>query len=241
MRISLWSKLMSFSLVRIKPVIVVLLIIFASFARAEDKTHYNRVQFTAQAGVDVANDMLVARLTAQRKGKKLSQLADEVNQVVTRAIQQSKKVAGVEVQTLGYDTSPIYEKRHQTGWRVSQSIQLRSHDASVLGKLIGVLQESMLLSDMGYQVSPGLRNKTEKTLIGKAIAEFRQRAEMITRKLGHKRYRLVKMQLATGGISATPIRVQRYQALDAARVAPPTIQAGKQRLTVTASGVIEVE
>lgn len=207
---------------------------------AEDKTFYDRITLSAQAAAEVENDTLVAVLSAQRQGSDVSKLASEVNQVMTRAIEHCKQVKTVEVQTLDYQTNPVYEKQHQTGWRVSQSIQLKSRDSQVLSSLIGDLQDTLMLESMYYQVSPEQRNKAEETLIGKAIAAFSQRAQNITQHLGRKRYRLVSMQVDTGSAAEQPIRMRTYQALAEARAAAPAIEPGKQRVAVTVSGVIEL-
>jgi predicted secreted protein len=207
---------------------------------ANDKAYFDRINLSAQAVADVANDTLVMVLAAQRQGNDVVKLAGEVNLIMSQAIKRCKQVEGIEVQTLDYQTSPIYEKQHQTGWRVSQSIQLKSKDSKALSTLVDNLQNTLMLESMHYQVSPEQRNKAEESLIGKAIAAFQHRAQNITQHLGRQRYRLVNMQVDTGNAFQQPIRMQTYQAFDAVRATAPAIEPGKQRVTVTVSGVIEL-
>lgn len=222
--------------------LLIFTLVFASTqALATEPAHYDRIRLSAQAVTDVQTDVLVAVLSAQRQGKDPGKLANEVNLLVKHALEQCHKVSQIEVQTLGYETSPVYDKGHRDGWRVSQSLQLKSRAPGVLEKLLGELQKNLLLTGMGYQVSPEQRNKTENTLIGKAISEYRTRAMIITRQLGHTRYRIVNMQISTSGNAVSPLPVRRFQALAAERATPAQIEAGKQSLTVTVSGVIELQ
>lgn len=223
-----------------KPIIsLILLMLMVPFAFAAEKTHYDRVQLSAQAVAEVENDTLVAVLAAQRKGENYSGLADEVNRVVTQAVKEAKQVKAIEVQTLDYQTGPVYEKQHQTGWQVSQSIQLKSRDSGALGKLLGQLQNRMILVSMAYAVSPEQRQRVQEKLIAKAIAAFDNRAKGITQALHRKRYRLVNMRVETGGDARQPLRMHSFAQTSASSA--PAIEAGSQRITVTVSGEIELE
>lgn len=229
------------SVTRITFILILALLSVSSNSLAEETSHYDRIHLSAQAVAEVQADVLVATLTAQRQGKDTGKLASDVNRLVKHAMAIIHKSRKVDIQTLGYNTSPVYQKGHRTGWRVSQSLQLKSQDTILLGRLLGELQQDLLLTGMGYQVSPEQHNQTENLLISRAITEFRSRAMNITHQLGHQRYRIVNMQINTRGNGGLPLPVQRYQALAAERSAPVQIEAAKQSLTVTASGVIELE
>ena len=213
------------------------LVCLAQSVLAEDKVYYDRITLSAQATAEVENDTLVVVLSAQRQGPDVAKLSNEVNQLMTKALQRCKKVSGVSVQTLGYQTNPVYEKQHLIAWHVSQSLQLKSHDTQSLSALIGDLQNDLTLTSMAYEVSPEQRSKAEETLIGKAIIAFSQRAQDITNHLGSKRYRLVSMQVDTGGGSIQPRLMRAFADV---KQAAPAIEAGKQALTVTVNGVIEL-
>jgi predicted secreted protein len=214
-----------------------ILVSYPMLVIAGEDAFYDRIQLSAQATAEVENDILVAILSAQRQGKQVGQLAEEVNQVMTKAIKRCKQSKGIEVQTLNYQTTPVYEKQRQTGWRVSQSLQLKSRDSKALSKLIGDLQDTLMMDSMRYEISPEQRTKIEESLIGQAIAAFSKRAQNITQHLNRKTYRLVSMQVNTGGYSAKPMSAQNFRGLAAA----PVFEAGKQNITVTVSGVIELE
>lgn len=208
---------------------------------AEEKAFYDRINLTAETVSEVENDTLVAVLYAQREGAELAKLSNEVNQTVSKAIKHAKKVNNVEVQTLDYQTYPVYDKKHITSWRVKQSLQLKSRDFQTLSSLIGELQNDLALESMSYQVSPAEKGKAEEELIGKAIAAFQLRAQNITRHLGRKTYRLVSMNVNTGGTPYQPTRMRAFAEADRASVAAPVMEPGKQTVTVTVMGTIELD
>ena len=199
---------------------------------------YNRIHLSTSANTLVENDTLIAILYIQREGTKLPDLANEVNQRIAEAIQQSKKVSGIDVQTLGYQSNPIYDKRRLSGWRIRQSIRLESQDTDSLSQLIGDLQRLLAVESINYQVSPGKMREVEETLISEAINAFTQRAKLITNQFGYQHYRLVDININTAekpthGIRTRGLAVQ-------AEVASPAIEAGKQDIHITVSGTIEM-
>ena len=218
---------------------VLLTLWLASATWANDKAlTYNRIHLSTSADTQVENDTLIAILYIQREGAKLPDLANEVNQRIAEAIQQSKKVSGINLQTLGYQSSPIYEKRRLSGWRVRQSIRLESQDTARLSQLVGDLQRLLALESIHYQVSPGKMGDVEETLIAEAIDAFNQRAKLITSQFGYNHYRLVDVTINTAGQPNHGIRA-RGLAMQA-EVASPVIEAGKQDVDITVSGTIEM-
>jgi predicted secreted protein len=213
-------------------IVMCLLSQFVPSAFAAESSSYDRVQLSAQAVAEAENDTLVAVMSAQRKGENYARLADEVNRLVSQSLTQARQYKAVEVQTLDYQTRPVYEKNHQSGWVVSQSIQLKSRDSAVLGKLLGQLQDRLMLDGISYAVSPEQQQRVQEGLITRAIAAFEKRAQNITHALHRKRYRLVSMHVNTGGITQRPVPMQSVATFKAAR-SPTAIEAGKQQITVT--------
>lgn len=206
---------------------------------AEEPILYDRVTLSAEAMEDIANDTLVAVMYAQREGSDLTKMADEVNRAISQAVSRSKKQSDVNVQTQAYQTQPVYQQQRLTGWRVRQAIQLKSRNIKSLSELIGELQNTLAVESMSYTVSHEQRTRMEELLIGKAIAAFQQRAQQITRHLGHKKHRLVNMDVQRSG-TVHPVLQRSYSPMLESKVAAPSIEPGTQTLTVTVSGVIEL-
>ncbi len=222
---------------------IVLLSLCASAGAGEqDPLTYDRISLSASAQSEVEADLLVAVLAAQREGTDATQLAGEVNTMVDWALSQAEKETGIESETLGYTTSPLYTKGTLTGWRVRQAIRLRSRDAAALSGLVGRLQERLLLQSIGYQVSDGRRKEAEDALIRVGIDAFNERAQLIAEQMGQRRKRLVEMRVETRADRPAPVfgTMTAMPAADAAP-APPRIEAGKQVIRVEVSGVIELQ
>jgi predicted secreted protein len=190
---------------------------------------------------DVANDTLVAVLTVQRDGGSARQLAAEVNQVMAWGLAKAKEAPSIKVQTLDYQTSPIYQKNTVTGWRVSQSLRLEGRETAAVSDLVGVLQERLNLQQVGYEVSRERRKEVEDRLIGEAIAAFQARAKRVAADLQRRTFRLVQMDVSTGP-APMPVYRQRAMPMAMAEVAaaPPAIEAGTQTVTVGVTGEIEL-
>ena len=76
---------------------------------------------------------------------------------------------------------------------------------------------------------------------GEALAAFGERAALVTRALGRRDYRIVSLDVSTGG-GVPPPRLMGTATvtMQAGKVAPPALEGGAQTVTVTVSGTIEV-
>lgn len=201
---------------------------------------YDRVDLSASARQQVPNDTLVAILFREMEGPGAAALAEEVNKAVAEAIKRIKQVPGIQVQTLDYQTLPVYQKERITAWRVRQSIRLETRDVAKLGTLLGEIQQRLNLQSIGYSVSPERLKEVEDRLIPQALKDFQQRAELVSRELGRSRYRIVALRVETAGPPQRPaFMAARAAPMEAA--APVPIEAGEQKLTVNVNGTIELQ
>ena len=221
-------------------VFVALLLCGVQTTLAKEESHYDRINFSVEASADVANDTLVAVLYVQREGSDVATLSDEVNKIITQAVQRSKKIPGIDVRTLAYQSYPIYKEQRISGWRVRQSIQLKNQNIDALSKLIGDLQSTLAVESIVYMVSPAQREIIEERLIGEAITAFKNRAQQISQHFNRASYRLVTMDVRATSGPVQPIPMRAATTMMKTKVAPPTIEPGTQLLTVKASGVIEL-
>lgn len=218
---------------------ILALLLLAPFVAAAEESHFNRISLSASAGDMVTNDTMTATLSREAEGKNTAALANTVNGDINWAIAEIKKHAGFKVRTQAYNTHPVYHKSVVIGWKVSQSIRVESRDAAALSQLLGSLQKRLHLTSVSFGVSPELREETENTLISRAIAAFTKRAKNIAADLGHSGYKLVTLNVQTGGGSRVfQARAMMMEAAPA--MAPPAMEAGESRLTVTVSGEIEL-
>lgn len=199
---------------------------------------YDRVNLSANASMEVENDTLVAVLYAQRESEAATEAAEQVNRDVTWAVALAKQEPDIKVQTLDYRTNPRYRKQVLTGWQVRQSMRLESRDSARLSQLVGALQERLAVSNISYTVSSERRQEAEESLISEAITRFKARARQIASELEWPGYRLVRMDVNTGGMPVIA-RPRVSMAMEMAAAPPPALEAGTQQLQVSVSGMIE--
>jgi len=200
---------------------------------------YDRISLAASAGREVQNDLQIATLFSQHEGPDAAALADAVNREIRDAVEQARAVSGVKLQTSSYNTSPIYRDRQLTGWRVRQSLRLESGDATALSDLVGALQKRLRLESIQYAVSEDTQREVEDELITEALAAFQARAKLITGALERPGYRIVSLDIDTGGVRPPPMPYMRAMAAEAAP-APPVMEGGTQRIEVSVTGSIEL-
>ena len=201
-----------------------------------DDIHYNQVSLTVNAKEQVKNDLLTTTLYTQHEGNDPAVLASKVNADMNWALEIAGKVSNVDHQTLSYSSKPIYTKSHITGWRVRQSLLLKSADNTGLSQLIGKLQSRLAVQSVSYQISDTLRKQAENKLITGALKNFEERARLVAKQLNRTSYKLVKLDINTG----SPIQPRAYMSAMATRedAAVPRLEPGTQEVTITIHGTI---
>lgn len=222
--------------------LLVLLLGLVQATAATEAPQYNRVTLNEAAQTEVENDLLVAVLSAQAEGRDAAAPADEVNRTIDWAVQMVKAQPTVRIQTLGYQTQPIYDKGAIRGWRVQQSLRLEGEDTRLLGELIARLQERLLVGSVGYELSDARRRERISALTALALQRFQARAEHVTQSLHRADYRLVRINIADAHDRPMPLArgMTMSSAAAEAAVAPMRLEAGTQTLVVTVDGEIEL-
>ncbi|MCU0804209.1 MAG: SIMPL domain-containing protein [Burkholderiales bacterium] len=204
---------------------------------------WNQVDLQAEATREVQNDTVQATLYVEATDASPSALAAQLNRVSADALKAAAEFKTVQARTGGNTTFPVYDRNQKlTGWRGRADIRLESRDFAAAAQLVGKLQSSMQLGQVTFAVSPELRRKTENELIVDAIAAFRSRAEVATKALGGKNYRIRRVSLNTQGAYPQPRPYMARAAPAAAEAAPPPpLEGGTAVVTVGAAGTVEVD
>lgn len=196
------------------------------------------VSFEAQASREVDNDQLVAVLAVELHGPDPAALAQSVNRRMAEALKVAASVPAVKARSGNYQTFPRYDRNQRIeGWQVSQELRLESADFAAAARLIGNLQQTLVVRSMAVRLSPEAQRAAEDALLGEAIAAFRARAELVRAAMKAGGYRVRTLSLATPG--AAPPRPFEARAMSAAP-ASVAIEGGQSRVTVTAAGSIEL-
>lgn len=222
-------------------VTIIAVVATASAIAHEPEPTYDRISLSASAEREVENDLLVAVLFAEHQAPRQQTVSREVNTAIRWALEISKATDGIKVQTMHYNTSPLYDKKIITGWRARQSIRLESKDSDALSDLIGALQQRLSIQSVNYAVSKAARDLVEESLTAEALAQYRRRAELVTKELGRKSYRIVQLNINSQGAHPRQIAYATRGIAAMEQSAGPAIEAGVQSVSVNVSGTIEVD
>lgn len=209
-------------------------------ALADEAEPYDIISLHAQRTMQVDNDLMVAELGVEMEGKDPANLAERVNDSMAWALNQTRKSRSVDVNTGNYHVNAVYDKNSISHWRAIQTLNLKSKDVGEMTRLIGVLQNRLLIKSMGFVISPQKRDKVENTLIGETLDAFKQRASLVSDNLAAKGYRIVKISIDTPD-SVTPPRPFMMTMAMERKVSLPAVEAGMSDITVMVSGSIQLQ
>jgi predicted secreted protein len=197
------------------------------------------VAVTGAATSTVQNDRMQATVRVEVENASAAAAASDVNARMAKALSRAKSVPVVEAKSAGYSTWQTWEKGRPSKWKVVQSLQLTSTDFAALAALISRLQDDdgLLISGMGFTVSPETRRKAEDALMREAIRSWQQRAATAADALGYGSWRSGRITVTTGDAAPVPRpeMMMRAQAAPAGG-APVVVEGGTTELTVTVTG-----
>ncbi len=223
------------------PIIIALFFLSSPVIAAETENRYNQVSFSVNSEAEIANDLLVITMKALENGRELKKLADKVNKTMAWALKEASKYENIKTQTLNYQTQPSYSKGKQTGWQVSQSVSLKSTNTEDLSELMGKLQSQLQIQSATYQVTSDKKKQLEDQLTDQALIQFSQKAASIAQALEHKTYKIVQINLSTNSPShPRPMEGMARGMLASDSVTAPSFEPGTQKVSVFASGTIEI-
>jgi predicted secreted protein len=214
-----------------------------TLAHEDHHVTYDQIDLSARAEREVQTDLSIAMLYTEHEGQSQTDVAGRVNDTMAWALALAKPITGIKTQTAQYSTYPVYANNGTTvtGWRARQGIRLEARDTQVLGELIGALQEKLAVESIGSAVSKDTRDVTETALTDQALAQFQARAQQIAAALGRQGYRVVRINLGTGGEVPPPIAHSGELMMAEKSAGPAQIEGGTQRMSVTVSGTIQLD
>lgn len=224
-----------------------LLLAAISLGTSAETPVYHRVDFSTEVAREIANDQMNAVMSIELSDRDPGRLAQQMNQVINDALRKAAAYPAVKTSSGNQHTWPVYgstltSSSKLESWRGRAEIRLESRDFKAAGELIGRLQDKLQLNGVSFSVAPETRRKTEESLTAEAIGAFRAKAESVQTAWNAKGYRLVQMSLGTnGGGMPQPLLMRASKMMDAEAVSAPAFEGGESRLTISASGSIELQ
>ena len=123
-----------------------------------------------------------------RANRKMKQGTDIVRQADPQA----------ELKTVGYTTYPVYPevpegprplaeaaaRRIPIGWRVEQSLEVRTRNLTALPKTVAAAQKALNLNNIDYHLSPATAKQLDGELIAATWRNLNERTASIARAMG---------------------------------------------------------
>ncbi|MCU1715620.1 SIMPL domain-containing protein [Pseudomonas sp. 5P_3.1_Bac2] len=211
-----------------------------------DAVRYNQVALNAEVSQEIAHDMMDVTLYSEEQNSDPAALAEQISKTLNSAISKARQVKDIQVSSGSRNSYPIYDQKNQkiTGWRERAELRLQSADFAALSKLTGELLGELKMAGMNFSIASATRKKHEDQLIKDAVAAFKARAQLTTEALGGKDYKLVSLNLNSGGFQPPVYRMNaafKGIAMAASADAMPEVEAGTSQVSLTADGVIEVQ
>lgn len=212
-------------------------------AQAADPLNYNLVNIQADATRQVSNDEMNAVLYIEKSNKQPAELATQINQLMTQAVNTSRKYPTVKIETGSQTTYPIYDNdnRKLKEWRGRAEVRLESTDFKAASQLISELQQNFQTQSINFSVSDAQRKKVENELMVEASKNFQQRAQALTQAWNKSGYNLVNLNLNTNNYSnpISPRISMMKAAAPADMVAEQAMVGGESKISVNANGSIQ--
>lgn len=217
--------------------------LFSTPAFSDDGVHNPKpttVSLNAEVSLQVVNDTTTITVYSEASAPNAATAADRVSRAIQAGLAKAKAAVGISVKSGPTSTYPVYDKDGKTieAWRMRAELILEGHDAAALSKLVSDLPDDLVIGNLSSQPADATRQRAIDEASVAAIEAFRHRAGLLAAALGSK-YRIQELTINTGFV-VRPQVFAMARAKMAAERAPLPVEAGDSRITVTASGTIEL-
>ena len=213
-------------------------------AQPVENLNYQIINLQAEASREVSNDEMQAILFIEKSNRQPAELAAQMNQLMSQAIQSARKYPQVKVKTGSQSTYPIYDtdNRKLKEWRGRAEIQINSQDFKAASQLISELQQNFQTESISFSVSDQQRKTVENELMIEASKNFQQRAQAVSKAWNKNQYTLVNLNLNTNNYFPQPMVRSSMSKLASAEAMPvQDMSAGESKISVNANGSIQLK
>ncbi len=204
------------------------------------------INLSATQRVEVAQDLLTATLRIQFESKNAKKLQDDINEIMTKALEKAKGYPDVKAATQNYNVYQYNLPREKVrpnvipekAWRGQQSLQIKSTNSDDLLELAGKLQAlGMNMSGLSYSVSPALLEKTRDAMLEVALVKLATKAQRAAKALGKASSDLLEVNINTSGGVHRYNNTMRMESVSMAKMGmdAPVAQSGESAITLTVS------
>jgi len=220
-------------------ILIAVLCAGASVATADDGS--TLLQITAHAESEVENDLMTMHLKAERRDTEVAQATAAVNQLMRDGLERALRVPSIEARSLGYSTSPVYDRdRSRTepvAWQVEQRLELKGRDFDALTEMAAELQGlGLAITQIQFSISPETRAAHQQDLLLEAIRRWQRIAQEMGAAIGASHVFPKELRMGDDGFPVPrPMLAMGMGAMEDVAAAP-ALEAGRSTLRVTVSG-----
>ena len=196
------------------------------------------------AQLQLPNDEALASFYYEVQDADARKAQAQVNARVADGIAALKRAdPAAQVESAGYQSYPVYAQApgvapRISGWRVRQTVNLRTTDLERLASTVQAGQGVMALGSLQFQLSRAAREKAEAQLIERAVANVQARVAAAAKALGvaAERVRIEELSFGRRDEFAPPQPMMMRAAMADGAAPPPALELGQstESLPVTA-------
>jgi predicted secreted protein len=238
--------LIAIQLVAIQAIFTPATSIFAQ--NTQDSMRYreplNIVQLSANAAVEVQQDILTINMSTTREAADANQVQTQLKTALDTALTEAKKGAQtgqLDVRTGNFSLYPRYGKDGKiNGWQGSTELVLEGRDFAKISAAAGKIQ-TLTIANVAFSLSREQRSKVEAEAQNTAIERFRAKAGDIAKSFGMGAYNVREVSVNAGdqGYTPRPRMAEMSMKVSSLDAAVP-VEAGKSTVLVTVSGSVQL-
>lgn len=222
-----------------------LLIISPTMAASENmQPTGTRINISATAETELANDVVIIRFRVEKEGKDADKIREYINKVTTIIQKRLKNEKNLKHKTISRNMTAVWSyprnlPRLRTSWKMTQTEQVVSTKLDAVPSWLHVIEtQGAHLDSLTFRISNQTSKKALKQLRIDAIQSFKEQAQLLTQSIGGKSFRII--QLHASNQNPRPQQLERFALSDATQTTAPSLSSGEGNLRVTVTGVIEV-
>jgi predicted secreted protein len=203
------------------------------------------VQLSANAAVEVQQDILTINMSTTREATDASVVQTQLKTALETALAEAKKVSQsgqLDVRTGNFSLYPRYTKDGKiNGWQGTTELVLEGRDFAKISAAAGKIQ-TLTIGNVAFSLSREQRAKVEAEAQNTAIERFRAKAGDIARSFGMGNYNVREVTVSAGDQGYPPRpRLAEMSMKIASADAPVPVEAGKSTVIVSVSGSVQLK
>ena len=213
--------------------LVIALLFGAAGASAEEPPY---IAVNASGWVEAVPDMLRLDVIVRATGKDVAALQQQVDQTTGQVVAAAQEL-GVEegdIDSSRINIQPEYDWKASTrvyrGQSVQRTVSMTLRDTGRYGELVMALSRYDLHSMGQPRLEHSNIDELRLSAMDRALAQGRVKAERIAKGIGADLGSVIRVEEHGG---PTPMPVQRMAMAESAKRGAPSIDFGKQRITVS--------